>query len=285
MGDVQAVVHIVEAVGNLGVVVQIGAGQAAVAFIGVEAGEHAVNIGLGQAGVGEDLVGESGEVLVVDVQSGVDDGNLHALTGVALGPGVLTANHLAVGNGPGIDNVGRSGVVGGAGLVHGLHDHLVHAVHRLNVGQLAIGHGGGHAVDQPAVLVGHGEVVPIQGGLLDVGNDLVLVGLDLLHLGCGVVGVHSGAVGGDHGVAVHDNDDPHVLVGGDGVGQVVLGHGVVPGQGQVVVGAVQLLHFHTVGLGGGSLAGVSAGGKGEGGSAHGDGKSQAPGENQGQQTL
>ena len=221
---------------------------------------------------------------MIGVQSGVDDGNLHALTGVALGPGVLTANHLAVGNGPGVGDVG-DGVVGVAGLIFGLHDHLVHAVHRFNVGQLAIGHGGGHAIDQPAVLVGHGEVVPIQGGLLNVGDDLVLVGLDLLHLGSGVVGVHSGAVGGDHGVAVHDNDDPHILVRSDGVVQVVLGHGVVPGQVQVVVGAVQLLYFHTVGLGGGSLAGVSAGGKGEGGIAHGDRKGQAPGENQGQQTV
>ena len=285
MGDVQAVVHVVEAVGNLGVVVQIGAGQATVALIGVEAGEHAVNVGLGQAGVREHFVGESGEVLVIGVQSGVDDGNFHALTLVALGPGVLTANHLAVGDGPGIDNVGRSGLVGGAGLVHGLHDHLVHAVHGLNVGQLAIGHGGSHAIDQPAVLVGHGEVVPVQSGLLDVGDDLVLGGLDLFHLGCGVVGVHSGAVGGDHGVAVHDNDDPHILVRRDGVVQVVLGHGVVPGQVQVVVGAVQLLHFHTVGLGGGSLVGVRAGGNGEGGIAHGDRKGQAPGENQGQQTV
>ena len=270
MGDVQAVVHIVEAEGHLGAVVHILGSQPLIPLSGMEGREHLSKVAFVHAVAVQSLLGQSLEVLVVGIQAGIDDRNGHALAGVAPGPGLLTADHGAVGVGLGSQG---AGVLGGAGLIHRLEYNLAHTLHGGDFAHLPIGNGGSHTVDQPAKPVGNLQGLALQSLLFNFCNHLILVGFDGIELSGGLLIVNRTAVGGDHAVPFHYDDNPHILLRGDVQGCIFLGEGILPDEGQAVFHTLQLLnHQLGAGLFRGSFRRFLSG---DGGQSHGEDHAQS----------
>ena len=239
-----AAVHVVVAVGDLGVDVVAGSG--------VELTGEGLHLGLGQQlgggaglvdGIGEGLGGHG---LVAGVQAGVDDGDAGARAGVAHGPGFPGADHVLTG----VDGVGVV-LAGGddGGLVEVLDDDLLDAGDRpdgLDVAEADVG--GDH--------VGRQGQVPLDlqlsaGGLLDLDLHGVLGLAQALSVGQG--GVVPGHV--LHGVAVQggsalqlDGDAEHIRCR---IGLLLRGGSSFVGLAQLVhmqLGGIHFGHFQSVGV-------------------------------------
>ena len=207
--DDQAVITVVEAVDHLGAVVNVLHSQAVVTGAGIQAAQNRSHILSGDGGIGELVLCQGGKVLVIGVQTGIDDGDLHALAGIAVGPGGLTADHHTVG-----DGVGSCHLVGGlADGVNLLQHHGGNTLNGLDLGDLAEGHGGSHTVQQPGVLIMHIQLLTVHDFLLDLVHD---GGLLLLHVLDLAFQLHIQLCRGvllNNGLALQDDDDLHHLVG------------------------------------------------------------------------
>ena len=192
MGDVQAVVHIVEAEGNFGVHIQVGSGHTAEPLGGVQLGELRGDVRYGHQCRIVLLGGvqESARIQrrMVGIRTGIDDGHLAAGTGVTGGPGGGGADHGIGGRHVGVSRIGG----GDAGFVAGLDEHLLDAGHGLDLLNVAVGHIGGDDVGGQGQVPDHIQVFPAQG-LLGDGLFHAL----LLALQRGTV-AHGAGIGGSH---------------------------------------------------------------------------------------
>ena len=161
MGDVQILIDIVERIGDLGRAVELIGRQAAHALRCMQTGQdlrdvlfrHQIIIGdlLAEAGRGAlEAIEERALVKarMVDIQAGIDDGDPAACAGVAVGPGVIGADHRACRS--------RVGLVG-IRLVLIFHIDALNAVHGADRLHLAVGHTRGNAVHADGELVAHGK--------------------------------------------------------------------------------------------------------------------------------
>ena len=268
---IQAHVAVVEGEGHLGGAVQVLRSQTCIHLGGVQASHQAGQLRFGHAVAVQGILGQSGKVGMVRIQAAVDDGNGHALAGVALGPGVLPADHHAVGAGLG----GQGALLYGAGLISGLEHYLADPVQGSNFAHLSIGDVGGEAVHQPAELLGDLQSLPIQDGVLNLGDYFLLVGLQGAQLSGGLGIVNRTAVGRHHGLPFQDDDDPDFFLGADV--KVLFGDTVFQPEGQAAFHTLQLLN-HQLGAGffRGSFRRFLSG---DGGQSHGEdhAQSQQPG--------
>ena len=161
MGDVQILIDVVERIGDLGRAVELIGRQAAHALRCMQTGQdlrdvlfrHQIIIGdlLTEAGRGAlEAIKERALVKarVVDIQAGIDDGDPAACAGVAVGPGVIGADHRA--------RRSRVGLVD-IRLVLIFHIDALNAVHGADRLHLAVGHTRGNAVHADGELVAHGK--------------------------------------------------------------------------------------------------------------------------------
>ena len=205
VGDVQALIYVVEAEGNLGVEINVAGAQFAVDGGGVQFRENGSD-GISGGGHGH-ILAQSGEVGVVGVQTGIDDGDLHAFTGITGSPGALTADHHTIGGG--------IGLCGFTNLVNRLNQNLLNAFHCQNLLNGAVGHIGGDAVQQPGIVVVDLQRLAIQDSLLDVFNDLGLLFFQFFDdlFGTGVEGCL--AVKFNNRQAIHDDQNLNDLIIGN----------------------------------------------------------------------
>ncbi len=246
MGDVQIVVAIVEAEGDLGAVIDIVHRQSLIAGGGVQGVQHRCD-GIGIGG-GFHILGQRREIGMVRIQAGINDGDGNALAGIAQVPGIALADHGAGGVAQGVAGIG-----GIQRLILPLQIHLLHAGERLDLADGAVGDLRRHAVDQPGVAVGHGQALPAQDLALDLRDGRCLRLFQHVDL---IGGQDTAqlriAVALDDAVAAELDDDlDHILVR---VG-LCLGQGVVRraagGQVHIDLAAVDLLDG---GAGGGFAA-------------------------------
>ena len=176
MGKIGVHVGIVEAEDHLGIDVNIGQGQIRIADLGIE---HAACQGFADVLSSQSNLHafvQSLEIGMVGIQAGIDDGDDQALAAVAVGPGILTADHHAV-----VAGQGHDGVILAEG-VGPLQQNVLDAVHGLDLGDLAVGDLGRNTVQQPGVVVVDLQGLALQDIRLDLGDHIRLSGFQGLHL-------------------------------------------------------------------------------------------------------
>ena len=219
VGDVQGLIHIVKAEGNLGAAVQLvrsqlygAVGHVEIVSIGVL--EDAGDFLRGQAGLRQRRIGGEGGMILV--QASVNDSDPHTLTAVAQSlPGFHGTNGILGDVGVGVN--GSVGHVLGH-IVLGRHEGSFHAGERLDLFQIAVGHFQSHTVDCHVVVILHFHRL-----IHDLLNALKYV---LLPLGQGFhLTLHSGVGGGNLGggeallqkaLVFQHHDDPDGFVLGKG---------------------------------------------------------------------
>ena len=225
----QVAVGVVEDEGHLLGVVQVLGGDIALhALVGVQVLQHIGDVLHGQ-GVGV-RHGSGGEGGVIQVQTGIQNGDLHAGAGVAqVGPDGGHAHHLTAGGGGGSDGAGQNL----SGVVHGHHEDALDTGHGgdlLQVDKLRLD---GEGVGQVSKLIADGQLLTLQNVLLDLVDQNILGGDQLLLLPGG--DPDDGAVELGQGGLLHDDEGGDHLVGGDdlsGPAQLFdAGGGVGQGQG------------------------------------------------------
>ena len=192
MGDVQAVVHVVEAEGDLGVHIQGGSSQTVVTLVSIQGGQLIGDVLGGHqlgAGVLHGVLESAGiQGRMVGVGTGIDDGHLAACTGVTGGPGGGGADHGIGGGHVGIGSIGGSS----AGLITGLDEHFLDAGQGLDLLNVAVGHIGRDDVGGQGQIPDHIQFFPVQSLL---GNGLfhaLLLGFQ------GGTVAHGTGIGGSH---------------------------------------------------------------------------------------
>ena len=161
VGDIQTVVHIVIGKGDLGIAVQVVRLGRVLVRGNAQVGQRLFDLFLRQKVVIGDLLAEArradAQAVVIaalrergmrQIKARVDDGNAAACAGVAVGPGVIGANHRA--------RSGRVGLVD-IRLVLIFHIDALNAVHGADRLHLAVGHTRGNAVHADGELVAHGK--------------------------------------------------------------------------------------------------------------------------------
>ena len=244
VGVVGVGVTVVETEDDLAVGVDVVDGQTSVQAGSVQAAQNGLHVCLGHVGLNGCI--QSLEVLVILVNTGVDDSNDHALAGEAGIPGGLTADHDAVVVG---QHIGCGDLVL-ADLIAALQQDLLDALDLLDGSDAAVGDLGGDCVQQPGVGIADLQLLTFQDVLLDGGDDLGLSGLQVSSHLHGLFVDHSSSVLLDDGLLLHDNDDLDGLVIGDGVGnQALLGFAGLLGQVDVDVSAAELFDSQLQGAG------------------------------------
>ena len=174
----------------------------------------ALSLGVQREGVGQALGGEG---LVIGVDTGIDDGNTAACTGVAGLPDIDGAGHDGGG-----DLIGVQLLLGALGhhgrLVDVLQDDLGDAGNGLDLGNVAEADIGGDQVGGQGQIPDHVQL--IAGGPLDLCGQVLLPGLQLGAVGhrLGALGhVHGGEAGVEGGSVLQDDGDTdQVRIGVDG---------------------------------------------------------------------
>ena len=200
VGGLQVLVHIVEGEGNLGAAVQILCGGGGVQLAGVQLGEHLLNIVRGQAVlVQRGLGGEGG---VIQVEARIDDGDLHALAGVAqILPDAGHADH--VGSGGGVDGL--------ALVVNGHQEHGLDTGQLGDLSQRAERHIGGNGVGQVGELIADIQL-RLQHLAGDAADQLVLLSQHGLLLSGGNIRDGNAAFGQRR--ILQDDEGGNHLIGG-----------------------------------------------------------------------
>ena len=162
----QIVVTVVVSIGNLLAAVQVSCSQAGLTSVGVQILQN----------IGDVLVshgcalGSSGEAGMIQIQAGVDDGDLHALAGVTqLVPNISHAGEAGSGRGVGVCNV-----LGGDGVVNGHDVDGLNAVDLSDLFQILELSLDGEGVGQVGELITDIQLSALQNGLLDLLDDLIL---------------------------------------------------------------------------------------------------------------
>ena len=182
VGDIQIVIHVVEAVGDLGVDVQLIGGDAGHLLGGVQLLQNGIRqISSGHQrgaavlhGIGEGIGIQRG---MVGVSTGIDDGHLGAGAGITVRPSHMGANHAAGGGHVGI---GGLIVLHHAGLVAGLNEHSLDAGDLFDLFDLAVFHIGGDDVGRQSQVPDHVQSLTAQSLSGDGLSHLLLLGLQLL---------------------------------------------------------------------------------------------------------
>ena len=182
VGDIQIVIHVVEAVGDLGVDVQLIGGDAGHLLGGVQLLQNGIRqISSGHQrgaavlhGIGEGIGIQRG---MVGVGTGIDDGHLGAGAGITVRPSHMGADHAAGGSHVGI---GGLIVLHHAGLVAGLNEHGLDAGDLFDLFDLAVFHIGGDDVGRQSQVPDHIQSLTAQSLFGDGLSHLFLLGLQLL---------------------------------------------------------------------------------------------------------
>ena len=163
----QIVIAVVEGIGNLLAAVQLGCSQLGLACNSVQVAHDLCDV-LSSHGC---ALGSSGEAGMIQIQAGVDDGDLHALAGVTqLVPHISDAGEAGSGRSVGVCN----GLGGGDCIVNG---HDVNALDvfelsdLLKILELSLD---GEGVGQVSELITDIQLTALENGLLDLIDDLVL---------------------------------------------------------------------------------------------------------------
>ena len=258
----QIVIAVVEGIGDLLAAVQVCCSQAALASVGVQIFQ---NIGDVLVSHGSAL-GSSSEAGMIQVQAGVDDGDLHALAGVTqLVPHISNAGEAGSGRGVGVCNV-----LGGDSVVNG------HDVNALDVLQLSdlfqMLHLSldGEGVGQVSELITDIQFTALENGLLDLLDDSVLDIQQILLLGSSHLGDRSILLGQRCFLHHHECGDDVIFLDGNcgflqflqgGFQLVILGQGdagslVRLGCDPGAVGAGNDLRHHAVLIEGLNTSGI-----------------------------
>ena len=203
----QVVVGIVEGVGDLNGMIQVRSGNTVEAVGDVQIGQNGSDILDSHRGAGG--LGISSERGVIQIQAGVDDGNLHAGTGVAqLGPNVAHAGHLIAGCGQGL--VGALGI-GGDGLVVRHHENALDIVQQSDLSQVLELSLNGNGVGQVGELITDLQfIVLIHDVFLDGGQNSVLLLQQLVLSGGG--NIENVVVGFGQRLSFHNHEGDDLLV-------------------------------------------------------------------------
>ena len=161
---IQVPVHIVEAEGDLGADVQVVGVQPRIHSRRVELVQLAGDLILVQQVVAGDghavvlrvlgdgvVISRAVERLMLDVKTGIDDGDSHARAGVAVAPRDAGAGHTGGDLHLGIVSADAHHVRG----VPGGHHHVLNALHGLDLLDLAVSHVGGNDVGDQRQVVHH----------------------------------------------------------------------------------------------------------------------------------
>ena len=195
----QAVVHIVESVGDLAAAVQGLGSDGAALGVSVQIGQDGVDVVHGQGILGQG--GLSRKRGVIQVQTGIDDGDLHAFAVVTqILPNLCDAGHGAGRSGVGVGGAG----FGNAGVVDGHQVDALDAVHHGDLTELTELSGDGEGVGQVGELVANFQLHAVQDFFLDLGNHGVLLAQQSL-LCAGLHGV-DGSVQFSQGLFFHNDE-------------------------------------------------------------------------------
>ena len=221
-GDLQSLVQGVALVGDLVAVVaggsvQLGLGQESLQRL-VGPADAVLGGVILEGVIGEGLVdaADAGDILavlvvggVLQIQTGIQDGNQHALAGVACAPDVVDADHVVAVAGD--TGIGLRQLGSGVDL---LDLHTGHAGLGFQSGNLAVGDLDGHTVQQIGPLGQDGDLsLPV--GLLEGGQHLVLLLQKLIGQGLGILGCQE---------AGHGGTGADALLGGVGAAAELLQH-------------------------------------------------------------
>ena len=173
----QVVVNIVECVRNLVAVIQLLSGDGGVLCVSIQFLQNSGNIRSGHGILGQLRSSRKGRM--IQIQTGVDDRDLHALTGVTkILPNLSNTSHLASGEGVGSSSIGGDSVVN-------RHDvDSLDVVQLSNLFQILKFGLDGESIGQVSKLVTDSQLHALQNLLLDLFDDLVL-NLQQIFLGCG----------------------------------------------------------------------------------------------------
>ena len=173
----QVIVHIVEGIGNLGAAVQSLTGDGISLGVSVQVLQNCVNVSRSQRGIGG--LGLSSERGMIQIQTGIDNRDLHTLAGVAqILPDLCNAGHAA-----GSGGVGIGSFVGLDGIINGHHKDALDVVHHCDLFQILELRLDGERVGQVSELITDIQFLALQQGLLDFLDDLVLNIKQLLLIG------------------------------------------------------------------------------------------------------
>ena len=162
----EALIHIVESEGNLGAAVQSLSSDDVSACVGIQIGQHLGNVRLGQ-GILVGL-GISREGRMIQIQTGIDDGDLHTGAGVTQ----LFPDSVHTGHGAGGSGVGGSS---GCGVKDRSQEDALDALEVCDLLQIAEGSLDGEGIGQVGELVANFQLLTAQDGLLNVGDDSILL--------------------------------------------------------------------------------------------------------------
>ena len=226
VGDIVVLVNIVVAEGHLAVDVGFFAGEADVQLAGdlfdlsgsqqIQRSSVFVGSHTGQTGTVSQriLISSSIEGDVIDVRTGIDDGDTGAGTGVTCSPG---------GNGAGLGAGGCHVGIGSAlgshiGLVAGLDQNLLNAVNGFDGFDLTVSNIGGNDVGSQRQIPDNIQI--LAGGLFDLGSDLILILLQVvavcLDKEVGSSNLHIVACF-QHTFLLKENGNTNHLIGGIGI--------------------------------------------------------------------
>ena len=202
VGSLQVLVNIVEGEGDLVAVIQILSGGCGIQLSGLQLAHDSLDVLDGQAALGQN--GGIGERGMIQVETGIHNGDLHALALVAqVSPDGGQADHVTGGGG--------SGIADHAGVINGHQEHGLDAVQLGDVVQLAKGHIGGDGIGQVGELIADIQLLA-QHLLGDGVDELVLGGQHLGLLGGGdSLDGHTGVSQGL--VLQHDEGGNHLVLG------------------------------------------------------------------------
>ena len=201
----QVSVNVVEGKGNLCGEVQVLCGQTGQGIIGIQFSQNGCDVSNGHGISGQlRICGKGG---VIQVKTGIDNGNGHALAGVAQAlPHAVNAGHLAAGG-----STGSSGALsGGGGMVHRHHEDGLDAFQLCNLFQICKLGADGEGVGQVGELVANLQLLTIQNSALNGADGHVLL-LDQgpLHSG----GDHGNGLDGvSQGLSLHHDECDHSFV-------------------------------------------------------------------------
>ena len=220
MGDIQIVISIVKTENHLAVAVQVTDRDhfgVILRCLFIETGgrikliQHRGNrIGIGR-GFRQFFLRQRLEMLMVNIQTGIDDGDLDTHAGIAAVPCLLAADQRAGGVGHQLTRR-RTVDFGGTHLILRLQQHLLHAVNLFDLADQAVGYLGRHAVEQPCILIADIQALAFQHQTLNGGDHFCLAGGQIIHHRLGLGAVGSLAVGFDHRKVVHDDQNLDHLV-------------------------------------------------------------------------
>ena len=195
----QAVVHIVESEGDLTAAVQGFGSDGAALCVSVQILQDGINVVGGQGILGQG--GLSRKRGVIQIQTGIDDSDLHAFAVVAqILPDLCNAGHIAGSCSVGVGGAG----FGDAGVVDGHQVDALDAVHHSDLTEVTELSGDGEGVGQVGELVANFQLHAFQDVLLDIGDNGILLLQQLLFSGSG----HGldGSVGFSQGLLLHHDE-------------------------------------------------------------------------------